>query len=189
MADKPKAVDDTYSVLQDSTTSISAAKGVLKNDLNPDGESTLKAYLATEAAHGTVKLATNGSFTYEVGAYEGEDSFEYFVVNAEGDTIYTSAELEEGVFFSYDPCSVDAVEENTTSSSVNVYPNPTNGMLNVAGQGTMHISVLNVLGQTLQETCSEGNATLDLSQYESGMYLLRIETESGIEVQKVSIRK
>ena len=86
VADKPKAVDDTYSMLQDSTTSISAAKGVLKNDLNPDGESTLKAYLATEAAHGTVKLATNGSFTYEVGAYEGEDSFEYFVVNAEGDT-------------------------------------------------------------------------------------------------------
>ena len=86
VADKPKAVDDTYSVLQDSTTSISEAKGVLKNDLNPDGESTLKAYLATEAAHGTVKLATNGSFTYEVGAYEGEDSFEYFVVNAEGDT-------------------------------------------------------------------------------------------------------
>ena len=86
VADKPKAVDDTYSMLQDSTTSISAAKGVLKNDLNPDGESTLKAYLATEAAHGTVKLATNGSFTYEVGAYEGEDTFEYFVINAEGDT-------------------------------------------------------------------------------------------------------
>lgn len=86
VADKPKAVDDTYSVLQDSTTSISAAKGVLKNDLNPDGESTLKAYLATEATHGTVKFATNGSFTYEVGAYEGEDTFEYFVVNAEGDT-------------------------------------------------------------------------------------------------------
>ena len=62
-------------------------------------------------------------------------------------------------------------------------------MLNIEGQGTMHISVMNVLGQTLQETCSEGNATLDLSQYESGMYLVRIETESGIEVQKVSIRK
>ena len=124
---------------------------------------------------------------YEENDTDGECSFS--LVNAEGETIYTSAELEDGVFFSYDPCSVDAVEEATTSSSVNVYPNPTNGMLNVAGQGTMHISVMNVLGQTLQETCSEGNATLDLSQYESGMYLIRIETESGIEVQKVSIRK
>lgn len=124
---------------------------------------------------------------YEENDTDGECSFS--LVNAEGETIYTSAELEDGVFFSYDPCSVDAVEEATTSSSVNVYPNPTNGMLNVAGQGTMHISVLNVLGQTLQETCSEGNATLDLSQYESGMYLIRIETESGVMVQKVTIRK
>ena len=62
-------------------------------------------------------------------------------------------------------------------------------MLNIEGQGTMHISVMNVLGQTLQETCSEGNTTLDLSQYESGMYLVRIETENGVMVQKVTIRK
>ncbi len=140
-------------------------------------------------------LSGNLNFIWNHGwyhAYEENDTdseCSFSIVNAEGETIYTSTELEDGVFFSYDPCSVDAVEEATTSSSVNVYPNPTNGMLNVAGQGTMHISVLNVLGQTLQETCSEGNATLDLSQYESGMYLIRIETESGIEVQKVSIRK
>jgi hypothetical protein len=140
-------------------------------------------------------LSGNLNFIWNHGwyhAYEENDTdseCSFSIVNAEGETIYTSTELEDGVFFSYDPCSVDAVEETTTSSSVNVYPNPTNGMLNVAGQGTMHISVMNVLGQTLQETCSEGNATLDLSQYESGMYLIRIETESGIEVQKVSIRK
>ena len=140
-------------------------------------------------------LSGNLNFIWNHGwyhAYEENDTdseCSFSIVNAEGETIYTSTELEDGVFFSYDPCSVDAVEEATTSSSVNVYPNPTNGMLNVAGQGTMHISVMNVLGQTLQETCSEGNATLDLSQYESGMYLIRIETESGIEVQKVSIRK
>jgi len=140
-------------------------------------------------------LSGNLNFIWNHGwyhAYEENDTdseCSFSIVNAEGETIYTSTELEDGVFFSYDPCSVDAVEEATTSSSVNVYPNPTNGMLNVAGQGTMHISVMNVLGQTLQETCSEGNATLDLSQYESGMYLIRIETESGVIVQKVTIRK
>ena len=140
-------------------------------------------------------LSGNLNFIWNHGwyhAYEENDTdseCSFSIVNAEGETIYTSTELEDGVFFSYDPCSVDAVEEATMSSSVNVYPNPTNGMLNIAGQGTMHISVTNVLGQTLQEACSEGNATLDLSQYESGMYLIRIETESGIEVQKVSIRK
>lgn len=86
VADKPKAVDDTYSVLQDTVTVVSAAKGVLKNDLNPDGASALKAFLLTEASHGTVTLDTTGAFRYEVGAYEGEDSFTYFIVNADGDT-------------------------------------------------------------------------------------------------------
>ena len=62
-------------------------------------------------------------------------------------------------------------------------------MLNIAGQGTMRISITNVLGQTLQETCSEDNATLDLSRYDSGIYLVRIETESGVTVQKVNVRK
>jgi hypothetical protein len=138
---------------------------------------------------GNLSFIWNPCWYHAYPEYDTDSECSFSIVNAEGETIYTSAELEEGVFFSYDPCSVDAVEETSTSNNVNVYPNPTNGILNVAGQGTMHISVLNVLGQTLQETCSEGNATLDLSQYESGMYLVRIETESGIEVQKVSIRK
>jgi hypothetical protein len=138
---------------------------------------------------GNLSFIWNPCWYHAYPEYDTDSECSFSIVNAEGETIYTSAELEEGVFFSYDPCSVDAVEETTTSSCVNVYPNPTNGMLNIEGQGTMHISVMNVLGQTLQETCSEGNTTLDLSQYESGMYLIRIETESGIEVQKVSIRK
>ena len=79
------------------------------------------------------------------------------------------------------------VEENT--ANINLYPNPTNGLLNIEGQGTMHISIANLLGQTLQETTSEGSTTLDLSCYESGMYLIRIETENGVMVQKVNVRK
>ena len=86
VADPPKAVNDTISVGEDSRTSITAAKGVLANDYNPDGKSALKAYLLTEPEQGTVVLDTTGAFTYEVGAFEGEDTFTYFVVNAEGDT-------------------------------------------------------------------------------------------------------
>ena len=84
--DDPKAVSDTFTVGQGEKTEISAAKGVLVNDINPDGKTTLKAYLAEDATEGTVKLATDGSFTYEVGDYEGSDGFVYFVVNAAGDT-------------------------------------------------------------------------------------------------------
>lgn len=82
--DLPKAFADTFDVVQDSLNFIPAAKGLLVNDVNPDGKSALKAILATQAEHGTVTVDTTGAFTYEAGDYEGEDSFAYVIRNAEG---------------------------------------------------------------------------------------------------------
>ena len=80
------------------------------------------------------------------------------------------------------------IEENT-DESINVYPNPTNGLLNVSGNGTMHIRVSNLLGQTLNEVTADGNATLDLGGYGQGFYLIRVATEIGVSVQKINVRK
>ena len=90
VADKPVAKDDTYRVIQDSLNKVLAKNGVLANDVNPDGKSTLKAYLAVGSSLGTVKLEEDGSFTYKAGEEEGEDMFSYYVVNAEGDTSETA---------------------------------------------------------------------------------------------------
>ena len=86
VADPPVAIEDSYKVVQDSVNKIDAKKGLLANDKNPDGKSTLKAYLYDEAIEGKVTVAEDGSFTYEAGSEEGEDTFMYYVVNAEGDT-------------------------------------------------------------------------------------------------------
>lgn len=85
VADAPIAKDDSYEVIQDSLNTITAAKGVLANDVDPDGESTLSAVLEVEPEHGTLVLKEDGSFTYESAAgYMGEDAFAYKVVNADG---------------------------------------------------------------------------------------------------------
>ena len=91
VADKPVAKNDAYEMGQDTVNVVSAKLGVLANDINPDGESKLKAYLFEDADEGKVKLATDGSFTYEVGDFNGEDIFTYFVVNDEGDTSEVAA--------------------------------------------------------------------------------------------------
>ena len=83
---------------------------------------------------------------------------------------------------------VTALNENA-DNNVQIYPNPTNGLLNVSGNGTMHITVSNMLGQNLFETTAEGNATLDLSSYGQGFYLVRIATEKGATVQKINVMK
>ena len=87
VADPPIAVADAYEVMQDTVNEITAKKGVLANDKNPDNaKSLLTAVLVENGTYGTVKLAEDGSFTYAAPEEEGEDTFVYVVVNAEGDT-------------------------------------------------------------------------------------------------------
>ena len=74
------------------------------------------------------------------------------------------------------------------SGDIQVYPNPTNGLLNVSGHGTMHITVCNLLGQTLMENDANGNTVLDLGQFGQGIYLVRVATDNGMTVQKVNVK-
>ena len=125
---------------------------------------------------------------YEEYDTDGECSFT--ILNFEGIEVFTSAALEDGVFMTYNnDCKNDAVNELDANDKVQVYPNPTNGLLNVSGNGTMCITVSNMLGQQLMETTADDNTTIDLSRFESGIYLIHVETENGITMQKVNLIK
>jgi VCBS repeat-containing protein len=86
--DAPVAVDDAYFVAEDGTLSI-PAPGVLSNDTDVDGDS-LTASLDVDAAHGSLLLNADGSFTYTPEAdYNGPDGFTYTV--SDGDLSDTGA--------------------------------------------------------------------------------------------------
>jgi VCBS repeat-containing protein len=71
----PVAANDTYSTPKGTPLSVNAASGVLANDTDPDGNA-LTAVLASNPAHGTVVLSSNGSFTYAPAVgFTGADSF------------------------------------------------------------------------------------------------------------------
>ena len=76
VADTPVAVDESYTVDQDSVLTI-AASGVLSNDSDGDGDA-LTAELISAPAHGIISLQADGSFVYTPTAgYVGADSFSY----------------------------------------------------------------------------------------------------------------
>ena len=79
-------------------------------------------------------------------------------------------------------------ENESQNNTVSIYPNPTHGMVTVEGQGQMHISVCNLLGQSVLSTVANHQAQIDLSSCESGIYLMRIETEKQTSVQKISVK-
>ena len=82
----PIANPDTYVVRAGASLSVDAAHGLLLNDTAFGG--TLIAQNYGQAAHGTVSLVTDGSFTYTpTKGYVGADSFSYTV----GDGIATAS--------------------------------------------------------------------------------------------------
>ena len=64
--------------------------------------------------------------------------------------------------------------------SISVYPNPTNGKIVVEGSKIRQVSVFNALGQCVKSIASEVDEfRLDLSDCQSGIYLLRVVTTQG----------
>jgi uncharacterized repeat protein (TIGR01451 family) len=75
----PTAVDDNYSMQENTILSV-AAPGVFGNDSGV-GPNNFVAVLETPAAHGTVSLLADGSFTYTPDAdFTGTDTFTYMMV-------------------------------------------------------------------------------------------------------------
>jgi uncharacterized protein len=72
----PVAVDDSYSVNEDTTLTV-PARGVLGNDSDADNNA-LVAELVSGPANGTLTLNADGSFSYTPNAnFNGSDSFGY----------------------------------------------------------------------------------------------------------------
>jgi VCBS repeat-containing protein len=74
--DAPTAVDDSYSLDQDTSLTVTAP-GVLANDADVDGDA-ITAVLNAAPSHGNLTLNPDGSFTYTpFPGFYGQDSFTY----------------------------------------------------------------------------------------------------------------
>ncbi len=75
------------------------------------------------------------------------------------------------------------INEGEFNTSIRLYPNPTHGKVNLTfgdNTGRVQINVLDMSGKSLLEMYSEHkNVELDLSNFESGMYFVRVITPTG----------
>ena len=77
---------------------------------------------------------------------------------------------------------------NEQSDEVALFPNPTKGNVTIQASGMNHITVVSVLGQVVFDT--EVNAdeyTLNMAQFNKGMYMVRIHTANGMTVKRVTV--
>ena len=84
----------------------------------------------------------------------------------------------------YSPTGVEEIE----SSNVALYPNPTNGSFVVEGEGMTHVTVFNMVGQVVYNADCNGNSmTINLSNVESGIYMVRVETANGEVNSRINV--
>jgi len=140
-------------------------------------------------------LKGNLNFIWNHGWYHNSEGYDtdyecaFVIKNTDDEILYTSGELSDGIFLTYDnQCEHTSVAE-VSENNVSLYPNPTDGMVNIESTGTMTISVMNMLGQKVIETTATDNANIDLSGFGSGIYMVRIETANGTKTEKVSVKR
>lgn len=84
--------------------------------------------------------------------------------------------------------TTDAVVEE--AERIDVYPNPTSGLLAIKAEGMTRIIVLNALGQVVYDAPVDSDeALLDMSQYGVGMYLVRIQAAGETVLRRVSVTR
>ena len=83
-------------------------------------------------------------------------------------------------------CTVLETETFNSILEVIVYPNPSTGIFNIALQEDANITVNDMLGKVIYTNkVKAGNNTIDISNYQSGIYLLSVTTENGSVTKKL----
>jgi len=86
-----------------------------------------------------------------------------------------------------DYCSYLANPEIASEDVISVYPNPTEDFvtLNMTAANAT-IEVVDAQGKILQTSTVDNGGTLSLASYETGMYILRVTTENGTSIERIS---
>ncbi|MDX9891675.1 MAG: Omp28-related outer membrane protein [Bacteroidales bacterium] len=93
---------------------------------------------------------------------------------------------------------VSGVEENISTTNVNVYPNPTDGVTNIAIQlvndAKVNVTIYNIYGQLVQvlndSPLSQGsnNLTFNAANLSSGIYIVKVSVDGETHTKKITVR-
>ena len=142
----------------------------------------------------------NYNLLAEVPAVAGQTYYEYIDSPTEAGTYYYVVTAFYGDCESDPAQAADDpthyyVSETTTATgmdenggNVTLFPNPTSGNVTIQAQGMSRITVVSVLGQVVYDTeLTADEFTLNMGQFNAGMYMVRVYTENGVTVKRVTV--
>jgi hypothetical protein len=71
-------------------------------------------------------------------------------------------------------------------TNLNIYPNPTTGLVNIENAEGATIELINVLGQSVMKIENAKSVeTIDLSAFESGTYIVKVQNDNNTTTKKI----
>lgn len=95
---------------------------------------------------------------------------------------FTSSSTFGGVWvWINDACALLANETFSNDKAFTASPNPTSGLVTIAGKGISNVVITDVLGKQVANTnfTSVESATIDMSSYKAGIYLVKVTNANG----------
>ena len=184
----------TYKVAYDTTLSTEGdgprdmAKGVMQGDTINNSLTFLP---------GALTIFTRGFSPNIEGWLYKMDGGPYIPIILNDGDVHTYGWIEIEIWYSNIYIYSYSIESTTSlkefkSSSFKLYPNPAKDLITISVNETVQVKkvrVYSVTGQIISEKeMPENNLQLEVSDLQSGMYLLEVETEDGFrEVKRLII--
>jgi len=82
----------------------------------------------------------------------------------------------------------NSTDVNEYGIHASLYPNPTNGNVTIEADGMQRITVVNELGQVVYDAeVNDSTTILNMSQFGTGVFMVRIYAENGMSVKRVNV--
>lgn len=160
------------SQVYNSQNSVTTGNFIVKSDGTNGGSATINAPLYIKFNSGT-KVEKGGRLNASSNRVL-TTSLRLVPLNSCSSPVKSAEITDESIALSV------TQEEN---HSFSVYPNPTNGFLNIKSNNNQHktIELLDAFGKlVLSQSTEDKLTTLDISALSSGIYMLRVGTNKGI---------
>lgn len=178
---------ETSWVLENSTGNQLATGGPYPDNFNPP-------LMSTEwcLEEGCYKLILDDTFSDGISGGGWCSTTGYVTITDASGTIGAIAEEDAdfGATTTINFCTnqVVGVQDLENEHTISVYPNPTNGKVNILADvsGTKRISIYSTTGMLVTSFSTEADtAELDLSEKATGVYSVHIETKEGVVVKRI----
>ncbi len=182
-------VDATTGATRTSSTTPTAfgAKTIIWNGTDVSG---------TVVADGTYKIwiesaikspePSNGAHSF-ITSFSFSKSTSTVNLTPAGDANFSA------ITINWVPATTTGVENNSGNPEISVFPNPTNGILNITYAKASTIEVIDILGVVVYKEKTEGSSAgtkiIDLSNFANGIYFVNVSNEMGASQNRIILNK